>query len=98
MPSNIGERDQAGIPLQREQPILYPWILRNVGLPAQPDINAISAMKQNGEKNKRPFHKNAKRNGLQGLRRLVVLPNPNQCCAVGPKMLGQKRSNGNYTG
>src|SRR3954447_1337857 len=96
MPSDVGECDQPCVALQREQPILHPRILRNVGLSAEPDINSVHTVEQNWQKNERPFDKKAKWNGLKRLRSLVVLPRADQRGAVRPEVLRQKRANGNY--
>ena len=98
MPPNIGERNQAGVPLQREQPILDPGIFRNIRLAAQPDVYAVAAVIQNGQENERPLDENAKRDRLQSLGSLVVLACADQRGAVRPKMFREKRSNRNYAG
>src|SRR5712692_3269945 len=94
VPANVNKRDQARIALQRVQPIFHPWILRDVGLALQPDVNSVATVKQHGEKYRAPLDDQAEWNRLQVLRYLVVLLRADQRAAVRPKMLCQKRSNG----
>src|SRR5271167_1980885 len=90
MPADINERDEAGIALERVEPIFYPRIRRDVGIPAKPDINAVSAVIQHGKENKCPFHERTKWNGLQFAGNGVVFFGRNENSAVGPEMLGKK--------
>ena len=98
VPADINEGHEPGPTLQGVEPVAHPRILRNVRLAAQPDINAVTAVIQNGQKNKHPFHKNSVRNGLQILGSLIVFLRADQGRAVGPEMLGQKCANGNNSG
>src|SRR5580704_2829431 len=90
VPTDVSESDQAGVALQREQPILDPRIFRNIRLPTQPDVNAVPSVIQDGQKNESPLHENAKWNGLQCLGSFVVLARSDQRGAVGPEMFRQK--------
>src|SRR5229473_1612473 len=98
MPANIRKRDDARVSLRRVQPVPYPGIRRDIRFSAQPDVNAVSAMKQHRQKNRSPFHDQAERNRLQLLRYGVVFLCTHQRRAVGPKMLRQKCANRKYAG
>src|SRR5215470_6085781 len=72
MPANISKGNQTGVALQRVHPVLYPRILRDVGLAAHPNPHAVAAVVQNGQKNEENFDGKTKRNGLQVPRSAVV--------------------------
>src|SRR5216683_6417460 len=98
MPANVRKRDDARVSLRRVEPIPYPRIRRDIGFAAQPNVNAIAAVKKHGKKNSSPFHNQAERNGLQFLRSCVVFLRAYECGAVGPEMLRQKCPNGKDAG
>src|SRR6185369_11144912 len=66
-----------------------------IGLAAQPNVNAIATVKEDGQNDDREFNKRTERNGLQLLRNGIVFVRADQNGAVGPEMLGQKCTNGN---
>src|SRR5213595_3492376 len=85
MPANIGERDDARVSLGQVEPIPHPRIRRHVRLAAQPNVNAVAAMEQQGKKNASPFHDQAERNGFKLLRSRVVFLRTYKCGAVDQK-------------
>ncbi len=96
--SRINESDESGPALQGVEPIAHPRILRNVGLSTQPDVHAITAVIQNGQKNEQPFHENSIRNGLQVFGSLIIFLCADQGRAIRPEMLGEECANRNNTG
>src|SRR6266480_5571801 len=94
MPANIAKRYDARVSLGKVEPIPHPRIRRHVRLAAQPNVNAVAAMEQQGKKNASPFHDQAERNGLKFLRSRVVFLSAYKRGAVGPEMLRQKCANG----
>src|SRR5262249_53833270 len=98
MPANIGERNQARVPLKRVKPVPHPRIGRHVRFSAQPDVNAVNAVEQNRQKDRAPFDKWAKRNRLQLARHFVVPLRAYQSRAVRTKMFGEECSDWNDSG
>src|SRR5262249_46337004 len=86
MPADENESDQTGISLECVHPVPYPRILRNVGLAAKPNVNAVAAVEENRENDDRKFDKRPERNALQFLRNRIVLLRTDQNGAVRPEM------------
>jgi hypothetical protein len=92
MPADVEESDEAGIALQGVQPVLDPGIGRDVGLAAEPDVNAVEAVEKHGKKNEGPFNKETERDGLKLARNGVIFIGTDESGAVGPQMFSQKSS------
>jgi hypothetical protein len=92
MPADVEESDETGIALKGVEPVLDPGIGRDVGLAAEPDVNAVEAVEKHGKKNKGPFHKGTERDGLQLARDGIIFFGADESGAVGPEMFSQKGS------
>src|SRR5260370_16838288 len=93
MRGGVKEGDESGKRWRGVKPIRNPGVGREIGPAAQPDVHAIDAMKEHGEKNNGPFHGETERNGLQIAGSLVVFGGADERRAIGPKMLGEKCAN-----
>jgi len=92
MPADVKEGDEARVTLKGIEPVLYPGIRRDVGLPTEPDVNAIEPVEEHGKKNEGPFDERTERDGLEFAGDVVIFSGTDESSAVGPEMLGKKSS------
>jgi hypothetical protein len=98
MPGDVIEGDQSSASLQRVQPILNPGIKRDVGIPAEPNVDAITAVIEHRMKNNSPFDERPERNRLQLAGDGVVFFRRDENGAVGPEMFGKECANRDNAG
>jgi len=88
MPGDVGKGDETGVALGGVEPVPYPGIRGNVGLAADPDVDAVAGMVEHGEKDESPFDEGAERDGLEFGGNLIIFKAGDEDCAVGPEMFG----------
>lgn len=98
MPADEDESDESGDALEEIKVVADPRIRGNVGLAAEPDVDAIGAVKENGKKNEGPFDEGPVRDGLELTGDVIVFFSGDQGGAVGPEMFGEKGPDGDDTG
>ncbi len=98
MPSDVDEGDKAGVALRGVKLIPYPGVGGDVGLAANPDVDAVTCMVEHGQEDESPFDEGAEGDGLEVAGDFVVLGGGDEDGAVGPEMFGEKRADGNDSG
>jgi|SRR5271165_5305739 len=94
MPTYIDEGDETSVALRGIEPVADPGVGRDVGLAAHPDVNAVEAVVEDGEKDGGPFDEGAIRDSLEFLRDGIVLFGTDESGAVGVKMFGKESADG----
>ena len=98
MPGDVNEGDKTGVALGGVKPVPYPGIGRDVGFAAYPYIYAVAGVEKHGEEDGGPLNERTEGDGLEVAGHFVVFGGRDEDGAVGPKMFGKKRANGNDAG
>lgn len=98
MPADVDEGDETGVALERVQPIFDPGIGGDVGIAAEPDVDAVEAVVKNGKEYEGPFGERTERNGLELAGDGVVFLGRDKDGAVRPEMFGEESAYGNNSG
>src|SRR5487761_135470 len=95
MPNDVREGDDARPALERIQPVGHPRMAPDIRLAAPPDIQAVAAVKRDGQPDEQKFDGHAPGNLLQAGGGGVVTRGADEGIAIGPEMLGEECANGN---
>jgi len=95
MPGDVGEGDEAGVALGGVEPVPYPGVRGDVGLAANPDVDAVAGVIEHGKEDEGPFDKGTERNGLEVAGDFVIFGSGDEDGAVGPEMFGKERADRN---
>ncbi len=93
--ADVGEGDQAGVALRQVHPVPCPRVVDDVRFAAQPDIDAVDAVIQDGQKDEDPLQHAHQRQAVEELDLLAVGDRALQRFEVREQVLQQKRADGN---
>ena len=98
VPADEEEGDDAAPALQDVEPVGHPGVTEGIGFALPPDVEAVEAVKEDGEPDAQGFDEQAPGDGLQIGGSFVVFGYADERVAVGPEMFGQECADGDDAG